>query len=155
MGSPYMSGPDRPIQPENRVEARRWLAIVEENPDVAIAAARLARPGASAYHVQQAAEKLLKALLVLAGEPFRRTYDLADLAARPLPVYPQFAHQAETVRHLSIWGIAYRYPGLEDEPEPLPEIAELERIVTMLTEFAATARSLTDREQPEPNRDPE
>ena len=115
-----MSGPDRPIQPENRIEARRWLAIVEEDIDVAIAAARLSRLGASAYHVQQAAEKLIKALLVLAGEPFRYTHDLDDLAARLLPLYPQFARQAETMRHLSIWGIAYRYPGLEDEPEPLP-----------------------------------
>jgi len=65
-----MSGHDRPIRPENRLEARRWLAIVEEDIDVAIAAARLPRPGASAYHAQQAAEKLVKALLVLAGEPF-------------------------------------------------------------------------------------
>jgi len=79
-----MSGPDRPIQPENRIEARRWLAIVEEDIDVAIAAARLSRLGASAYHVQQAAEKLIKALLVLAGEPFRYTHDLDDLAARLL-----------------------------------------------------------------------
>jgi HEPN domain-containing protein len=122
-----MSGPDRPIQPENRIEARRWLAIVEEDIDVAIAAAGLTRR--SAWHVQQAAEKLLKALLVLAAEPFRRTHDLDDLAARLLPVYPQFARQAEAVRHLSIWGIAYRYPGLEDAPEPLPEIEELDRII--------------------------
>jgi len=52
-----MSGPDRPIQPEHRIEARRWLLIVEEDIDVATAAARLSRLGASAYHVQQAAEK--------------------------------------------------------------------------------------------------
>ena len=131
-----MSGPERPIQPENRLEARRWLAIVEEDIDVAIAAARLSRRGASAYHVQQAAEKLIKALLVLAGEPFRRTHDLDSLAAQVLPIYPRFARQVETVRHLSIWGIAYRYPGLEDEPEPLPEIDELDRMIELLTEFA-------------------
>jgi hypothetical protein len=47
-----MNGPDRPIQPENQIEARRWLAIVDEDIDVAIAAARLSRLGASAYHVQ-------------------------------------------------------------------------------------------------------
>jgi HEPN domain-containing protein len=92
---------------------------------------------ASAYHVQQAAEKLIKALLVLAGEPFRRTHDLDDLASRLLPVYPRFARQADAVRHLSVWGIAYRYPGLEDAPEPLPEIEELQRMIVMLTEFAA------------------
>jgi HEPN domain-containing protein len=111
-----MSGPDRPIQPENRLEARRWLAIVEEDIDVAIAALRLSRRGASACHVQQAAEKLVKASLVLAAEPFRRTHDLDDLAARMLPVYPQFGRQAEAVRRLSVWGIAYRYPSPEDLP---------------------------------------
>jgi HEPN domain-containing protein len=141
-----MSGPDRPIQPENRLEARRWLAIVEEDIDVAIAALRLSRRGASAYHVQQAAEKLVKALLVLAAEPFRRTHDLDDLAARLLPVYPQFGRQAEAVRRLSIWGIAYRYPSLEDVPEPLPEVEELERLINMLTEFAAMAGNLIDEE---------
>ena len=107
---------------------------------------RLSRLGASAYHVQQAAEKLIKALLVLAGGPFRRTHDLDDLASRLLPIYPQFARQAETVRHLSVWGTAYRYPGLEDAPEPLPEIEELEQTIDMLTEFAALAGGLIDRE---------
>ena len=139
-----MSGPDRPIQPENRLEARRWLMIVEEDIDVAIAAVRLPRLGAGAYHVQQAAEKLVKALLVLAAEPFRRTHDLDDLAARLLTVYPQFSRQAEAVRPLSIWGIAYRYPGLEDAPEPLPEREELERMIDLLKEFAAKAGSLID-----------
>ena len=144
MESPCMSEPDRSIRPENRAEARRWFAIVEEDIDVAIAAARLSRLGASAYHAQQAAEKLIKALLVLAAEPFRRTHDLDDLAARLLTVYPQFALQAEAMRHLSIWGIAYRYPGLEDAPEPLPELEELERTIGMLNEFAAMVRSLID-----------
>jgi HEPN domain-containing protein len=82
--------------------------------------------------VQQAAEKLVKALLVLAGEPFRRTHDLDDLAARLVPVYPQFSRQAETVRHLSIWGI------------------ELERMIDMLKEFATMAGSLIDEEEPAP-----
>lgn len=80
-----MSEPDRSAQPEYRLEARRWLAIVEEDIDVAVAAAGLSRLGASAYHVQQAAEKLIKALLVLAAEPFRRTHDLDDLVAQRPP----------------------------------------------------------------------
>jgi hypothetical protein len=49
-----MSGPDRPIQPENRREASRWVAIVHEDIDVATAAANLSRLGASAYPFQQA-----------------------------------------------------------------------------------------------------
>jgi HEPN domain-containing protein len=59
--------------------------------------------GGRAFHLQQAAEKLIKALLVLAGEPFRRTRDLDDLASRVVPIYPRFAQRAEAVRHLSVW----------------------------------------------------
>lgn len=145
-GSPCVSGPDQPIRPDNRLETRRWFAIVEEDLDVATAAMRLSRLGASAYHVQQAGEKLIKALLVLAGEPFRSGHDLDDLASRLAPVYPQFARQAETVRRLSVWGTAYRYPSLEDEPEPLPEIEELEQTIDMSAEFAAMVGSFIDGE---------
>lgn len=141
-----MSGPDRPIQPENRVEARRWLAIVEEDIDVAIAAARLPRLGSSAYHVQQAAEKLIKALLVFAAEPFRRTHDLDDLSARLVPIFPQFSEQAEALRRVSVWGIAYRYPGLEDVPEPLPDPEELQRMIALVQAFAAMAARLIEGE---------
>ena len=84
--------------------------------------------------------------LVLAGESFRHSHDLDDLAARLLPVYPQFAQQAASVRHLSVWGIAYRYPGLEDAPEPLPETDDLGRMIVMLTEFAAMVGCLIDGE---------
>ncbi len=81
---------------------------------------------------------------MLAGEPFRRTHDLHDLTARPLPVYPQFAQQAAAVCHVSVWGVAYRCPGLEDAPEPLPEIEELERMINLLKEFAIEVGSLVD-----------
>ena len=111
------------------------MTIVEEDIDVAIAAARISRLGSCAYHLQQAAEKLIKALLVLAGEPFRRSHDLDDLVSRLLPVFPQFAEQAEAVRHLSVWGVAYRYPGLEEVAEPLPTEDELRVMTALLQEF--------------------
>jgi len=55
------------------------------------------------------------------------------------PVYPQFAQQAEAVRHLSIRG-----HRLEDSPKPLPEIEELARTTNILKAFAAMAGSLID-----------
>jgi HEPN domain-containing protein len=139
-----MSAPDRAGPPGYRREAARWLAIAEEDIDVALAAARIGRPGASAYHVQQAAEKIFKGLLVLAGQPFRRTHDLEEIAEQVLSAYPEFDHQIEAVRHLSDWGIAYRYPGLEDASEALPEIEELERVIAILKEFAERACRLID-----------
>ncbi len=97
--------------------------------------------------MQQAAENLIKALLVLAGEPFRRSHDMDDLVSRLLPVYPQFAESAEALRHLSVWGIAYRYPALEDTPEPLPDVAELEQMILRLKAFATQVESLIDAGQ--------
>jgi len=137
-----MSAPDQVDPPDYRREARRWLGIVEEDIDVALAAAGIARPGASAYHVQQAAEKIFKGLLVLAGKPFRRTHDLEEIAEQVLLAYPEFEHQIKALRHLSDWGITYRYPGMEDAPERPPKIEELERVIALLKEFAAMARRL-------------
>jgi HEPN domain-containing protein len=59
--------------------------MVREDVDVAVAAAGLNPPrfGAAGYHLQQAAEKAVKALLVLAGEPFRHTHDLDYLMGSP------------------------------------------------------------------------
>ncbi|MSP00567.1 MAG: hypothetical protein EXR07_05890 [Acetobacteraceae bacterium] len=83
-----------------------------------------------------------KALLVLAGEAFRRVHDLDELAARIPMLYPRFTPQAEAIRSLTIWGVAYRYPGLEDDPEPLPAIEELARITDLLTDCATRVREL-------------
>lgn len=79
-----MSVPDE----DRRREAKRWLAIVEEDIDVALAAARMGRSGAAAYHVQQAAEKIFKGLLVLAGTAFRRTHDLKEVGEQVVSAYP-------------------------------------------------------------------
>ena len=46
----------------------------------------------------------------------------------------------------SVWGIAYRYPGVEDSPEPLPEIEELERTITLLKDSATMAGRPIDEE---------
>ncbi|PPQ26861.1 HEPN domain-containing protein [Rhodopila globiformis] len=130
--------------PENRREARRWLVIAEEDLDVAGAAARLPRPrhGAAAYHLQQAAEKLVKSRRVLNGEPFRRVHDLDERVTRLLPICPQFTETLESLRPLTVWSVASRYPSLEDEPEPPPTAEEVDRYTTMLTRLAVEVASL-------------
>jgi HEPN domain len=46
------------------------------------------RAGQGAYNCQQAAEKLIKGLLVLAAAPFRKTHDLDELSEAAAPIYP-------------------------------------------------------------------
>jgi hypothetical protein len=48
----------------------------------------------------------------------------------------------EALRGLTIWGVAYRYPGLEDEQKVPPGIEDLEQVTKMLAEFAAEAARL-------------
>ncbi len=111
-----------------RAEADRWLEIARDDIDVALAATRLPRPraGIAAYHLQQAAEKVFKALLILAGRRFRRTHDLDDLADELDASDPAVQARVDALRHITVWGIAYRYPGAEDEPEPEPTLSEIE-----------------------------
>jgi hypothetical protein len=90
---------------EQRAEARRWLAKARRD----LAAARLCReaaeplPDIAAYHCQQAAEKALKALLVLCSHPLMRTHDLEPLCDEAAMGFPVLAPELDGVRHLSSW----------------------------------------------------
>jgi hypothetical protein len=75
---------------ERRRGAAGWLVIAREDVRVARACLSLNPPalGAAAYHCQQAAEILVKDLLMAAAVAFRKTRDIderADLAASNYP----------------------------------------------------------------------
>ncbi len=55
-------------------------------------------PDIAAYHCQQAAEKLIKGVLVLAGVSFRKTHDLDELADLAAAHFPSLA-----LRQIPLW----------------------------------------------------
>jgi HEPN domain-containing protein len=119
---------------ERAREGAGWLAIAREDLRVAGAYLALDPParGMAVYHCQQAAEKSVKGLLAAAGIAFRKTPDLdelADLVPTPDPAVRQLL---DTVRPLTVWGFAYRYPTMEDAPEPVPDDAELRPAMAIL-----------------------
>jgi HEPN domain-containing protein len=65
------------------------------------------------FHCQQAAEKLLKALLSAAGCTFRKTHDLAmllgSLSEAGVPLPPEF----DAIDALTPFGSVYRYEDLD------------------------------------------
>jgi HEPN domain-containing protein len=130
-----MSGGDTA---ERRREAAGWLAIAREDIRVAGACPALDPParGVVAYHCQQAGEKLVKGLLVAAAVPFRKTHDMDELADQAASRYPNCGDLLDAVRPLTVWGFAYRYPGMEDIPEPAPDEAELRRIIGLVERLA-------------------
>lgn len=98
-------------------EARRW--IVKANEDRRSAALILAADppmiDPAAYHCQQAAEKLLKALLAASGMSIPRSHDLKRLAAQIMPRHPALAADMEAISDLTPWATATRYPDLESD----------------------------------------
>ena len=130
-----MSGRDEAaLAAERRREATRWLAIAADDARVARACLEMAQPalGIAAYHCQQAAEKLGKGLLIVAGAGFPRTHDLAELAGRASPLYPDLKSLFDSLSPLTVWNVAYRYPGAEEDEEPDPTPAELHGALTSI-----------------------
>lgn len=128
-----MSGPD----PEAlRAEALRWLSRVEDDLEMVAAGVERGRLRPAAFHVQQAAEKLLKALLVLAGAAVPKTHDLDRLirlagADRALP-----ASAADQLAALTSWATIGRYPEPEEDIAPTAEeIAEALGLLRMLEDL--------------------
>lgn len=121
-------------------EARRWIAKACEDRRSAalILAADPPMTDPAAYHCQQAAEKLLKALLAGLGMPIPRSHDLKRLAAETMPHHPALAADMEAISDLTPWATATRYPDLEsdlgitvqDIRDALIVLERLERAIT-------------------------
>jgi HEPN domain-containing protein len=121
-----MSGNDRDIDAERQREADRWLAVAAADIRTVRLCLDADEPmlGIAAYHCQQAAEKVVKGMLVIAGIPFATTHDMTRLGDLAASRYAEFQPLLAELGLLTVWGYAYRYPSLEDalEPEPPPEV---------------------------------
>ncbi|WP_295457247.1 HEPN domain-containing protein [uncultured Thiodictyon sp.] len=101
-------------------EVNDWLQKVAEDYRVAQVLAESAEPldDAICFHCQQAAEKLLKALLVAAGARPPRTHDLEELASLLPSSQPLPAEIADACAYLSELAVIPRYPVHVDLRSP-------------------------------------
>jgi HEPN domain-containing protein len=109
-------------EPENRVAARLWLRYAREDLD---AAEKLIKTSAVPRHAcflaQQAAEKAIKAILVLEQAEFPRSHDLEALVTL-VPEGWRIRNEGLDLSTLTEWAIEARYPG--DWPDIAPGDAE-------------------------------
>jgi HEPN domain-containing protein len=139
-----MSGNDLDFDDERRREADRWLAVATAD----IRAVRLCLDadepmlGIAAYHCQQAAEKVVKGMLVIAGIPFAKTHDMTRLGDLAASRYAEFQPLLAEVGRLTVWGYAYRYPSLEDALEPEPPTEAFVAALQTIHRLADNLRSL-------------
>ncbi len=82
-------------------------------------------PEQAAYHVQQAAEKLTKAVLVAAQKRPRKGHQIGEFAKRLPAAFPH-RERFLALDRFSDYVWAHRYPGEEHgrPPPPLPSVAE-------------------------------
>lgn len=101
-------------------EARRWFAKADEDIRAAGALLVLAPPAvdSAAFHCQQAAEKILKGLLIAARKKAGKTHDLAGLATAVSEAFPSIRDDLDPFPPLTPWFVATRYPDIDIEPRP-------------------------------------
>lgn len=108
-----MSGPDDQdiIQWEDSL---RWLDRAAEDIRVVRVLLREDIAPQAAFHLQQAVEKILKALLVAARQDVQKTHNLSALAAAVRNHWPALIATPFALDRMSRWYVASRYPEVED-----------------------------------------
>ena len=126
-----------------------WLAVANEDRRVAVLCLAADPPlrGVTAFHCQQAVEKLFKGFLTLAGKRGRKTHSLAQPGAAAAASFPGIAELADTAKSWTNWATDFRYPSRRGRPEPPPQEDELQQALTVIDTLAAHLRTAN----PEPS----
>jgi|GEM_PF-504850 len=137
-----MNDDDRELDQDRRLMAQRWLRLAVEDLHVVRICLDAQEPAltASAYHCQQAAEKALKGLLVLADTPFSKTHQLRRLGLLAEPHYPAHAALFAETYVFTPWAFDFRYPGTDPEPPGSPDDATLRGAAETLDRLVACLR---------------
>jgi HEPN domain-containing protein len=109
----------------SKATALDWLNFAQEDLDYARQALTVTHlaTGVACFHAQQAAEKALKAALLLDGAEPPRTHDLERLTE--LLAAARRTTLPSDIAWLTPFAVAHRYPGAEEEASR----ADLERAV--------------------------
>lgn len=103
------------MQPE-QAEVKRWLLKAQHDWSVVkkILAAGGEETDAAAFHCQQAVEKMLKAYLVNREIEFEKVHDLGRLLDHCTVGDSRFDSLRDSVEPLTLYAVAFRYPGPVD-----------------------------------------
>jgi HEPN domain-containing protein len=131
-------------RPPSRHSAAAWIAKADEDIEAADlclgAGDRMAN--VAAFHAQQAAEKLLKALIATAGIEPPRVHDLMELNDLAVDAAPDIGRLSESIEAITPWAILTRYPTHGDTPPPTPvEVADALALVKQLRALVAKTAS--------------
>ena len=103
-------------------EARAWMTKAWRDLETARRIATGEPPfyDIAVYHLQQAAEKAVKAFLVHHGKPWQKTHDIEVLVALACESEAGFAELADAADALTPYATRFRYPNATFAVEPQP-----------------------------------
>jgi HEPN domain-containing protein len=133
----------RPVSPlEQWQVALRWLARAEQDLEVAQTLLALGdrQLDNAAFHLQQAAEKVLKGMLAAGARPFRKAHGLGELATWVAELHPDLAPELTDLDPYTTWAAAGRYPDARTSV-PITR-ATVETLLARCTTLLARARAL-------------
>ena len=112
-----------------------WVEKAEEDWVTANTLLKRKKPFTSiiCFHLQQSAEKYLKAILVLKGSPFPKTHDLNALSKMCEENGVPIGMDEDNLDILSGYAVATRYPGAEP---PLDDTRDALRTTRVIRRFA-------------------
>ena len=141
-----MSGADHRADLPGEDNARRWLGHAERDSLAAKACleADQSVPEVSAYLCQQATEKLVKALLVLANIPFPKTHDIEALRDLVAAAFPELISLIDPLIYVTEWAVVFRYPDLTEDIPPSAE--EIRVVLQKIERLASRIRCLLGSE---------
>jgi HEPN domain-containing protein len=89
------------------------------------------------FHLQQTAEKLLKALMTSRGIEYPLTHDLRDLLVLAVSHFPQLDRFRESLPQYSVYAVAMRYdatmwPSVEETREAYETVRQLREMAAGL-----------------------
>lgn len=90
------------------------------------------------FHAQQAAEKLLKAIITAAGGTFPMSHRIAELLDIIKDLGLRLPDSFEDLRHLTPFAVEFRYDVIPSEPE---EPLDIRRIRQLLRDLRAWAEA--------------
>lgn len=117
-----------------KLETQEWVEKADGDLKVARREVQTTDPvyDAVCFHAQQCAEKYLQAWLEEHNIAFPRIHDLIALLNLSGGLIPELDHLQPRLAHLSVFGIASRYPGIRADRQAAEEAiatAEEARVV--------------------------
>lgn len=123
---------------------KEWLDVADDDLRQVVNNLRGPRPSipGAVYHCQQAAEKLVKSVLVRLAIDFPRTNDIGSLIGL-IPGGDPFVHRFAGLETLTPFASAFRYPT--EDPWEMPPTEQVEAWLATLQSLLDSMRAATDR----------